>query len=90
MKKHCHDDERFSLYLHSTASAALHKIADVLRLNAGSDELFYVVVVQFLQLHTQTHARANMMRNATVLKWFFGDNFVIFRRRSKRMTFWNQ
>jgi len=39
--------------LNSSSATALHEIADVFGLNASSDEWFYVVVVQFLQLQTQ-------------------------------------
>ena len=40
-------------HLNSTSTAALHKIADVLRFNTCSNEWLNVVMVQFLQLQTQ-------------------------------------
>jgi len=35
-------------------------------------------------------ASTSAYRDATVLKGVFRDKFVIFRRRSKRIAFWNQ
>jgi len=43
--------------LDRTAATALHQIADVSRLNAGSDERSDVVVVQLRQLHKHIHTR---------------------------------
>ena len=38
----------------------------------------------------KTAKRPQASGDATVRQWFFRDNFVIFRRRSKRIVFWNQ
>ena len=38
----------------------------------------------------KTAKRPQAPSDATVRKQFFQDNFVIFRRRSKRIAFWNQ
>jgi len=38
----------------------------------------------------KTAKRSQVPGDATVRKRFFRDNFVIFRRRSKGIAFWNQ
>jgi len=45
--------QRCITHLNSTTGTTLHKIADVSRFNARSDEWLYIVVVQFFQLHRQ-------------------------------------
>ena len=54
--------------LESATAAALHQIADVSWFNACSNERLYIVMIQFLQLHTQRHADSRVYAKISLHK----------------------
>jgi len=54
-------------HLNGTSAAALHQIADMSWLNTSSNEWFYIVVVQFLQLQTQLLCQKYMRMHENAL-----------------------
>ena len=72
-------------HLNTSSATALHKIADVFRLNASSDEWLYVVVAQFLQLHTQnvTETRGNVKMRKTSIRDIAGKHLKLKPKKEK-------
>ena len=66
-------------HLNTSSATALHKIADVFRLNASSDEWLYVVVAQFLQLHTHnvTETRGHLKMRKTSIRDIAGKHLKL-------------